>query len=58
MKVQDFAYQVAARTMEVLETTQHYKISDAHRKEVLATILKELDLLIQKASAKTTTDKR
>lgn len=50
MKVQDFAYQVCVRTMELLENVQHYKISEAHRKEVLATILKELDSLIQKSS--------
>lgn len=57
MKVQDFAYQVSARTMELLETTQHYKISEAHRKEVLGTILKEIEVLIQKASAKPKTGK-
>ncbi len=51
MKVQDFAYQVCARTMELLENEQHYKISDAHRKAVAAEILKELDSLIQKSSA-------
>ena len=51
MKVQDFAYQVSARTMDLLEGAQHYKISEAHRKEILAAILKEIDALIQKASA-------
>lgn len=58
MKVQDFAYQVSARTMDLLETSQHYKISDAHRKDVLATILKEIDALIQKASEKPKSNKR
>ncbi|NLN92473.1 MAG: hypothetical protein GX130_04075 [Candidatus Hydrogenedens sp.] len=51
MKVQDFAYQVSLRTMDLLENAQHYKISEAHKKEILATILKELDSLIQKSSA-------
>lgn len=51
MKVQDFAYQVSARTMELLENAQHYKITEIHRKEILATILKEIDQLIQKSSA-------
>ncbi|HNZ49190.1 MAG TPA: hypothetical protein PLY90_12710 [Candidatus Hydrogenedentes bacterium] len=51
MKVQDFAYQVSLRTMELLENAQHYKITEANRKEILATILKELDTLIQKSSA-------
>lgn len=50
MKVQDFAYQVCARTMDLLENAQHYKISDAHKKEVFAAILKEIDQLIQKSS--------
>ena len=39
MKVQDFAYQVSLRTMDLLENAQHYKISEAHKKEILATIL-------------------
>ena len=52
MKVQDFAYQVCMRTMEVLEKAQHYKISEAHRKEVYAAIRKELDDLIQKSMQK------
>lgn len=51
MKVQDFAYQVSVRTMDLLENTQHYKINDNHRKEVLAAVLKEIDQLIQKSSA-------
>lgn len=51
MKVQDFAYQVSVRTMDLLENTQHYRINENHRKEVLAAVLKEIDLLIQKSSA-------
>ncbi|MBW7863850.1 MAG: hypothetical protein GX580_15175 [Candidatus Hydrogenedens sp.] len=50
MKVHDFAWQVCERTMELLEQHQHYKIADAHRKEVHATILKEVDTIIKKAS--------
>ena len=34
MKVQDFAYQVAIRTIELLEETQHYKIPENLRKEI------------------------
>ena len=49
MKVQDFAYQVCKRTMELLETTHHYKISDAHRKEIQSAIHKELNELIEKS---------
>ena len=52
MKVQDFAYQVSLRTMDLLENTQHYKITDSHRKEILTTILKELDQLVHKSKKK------
>lgn len=50
MKVQDFAYQVASRVLVLLEETQHYKIPDTLRKEVLAKIEAELGELIKKAS--------
>ncbi len=50
MKVQDFAYQVALRTMELLEQEQHYKISDAHRKAITQRILQEVDEIIKKSS--------
>jgi hypothetical protein len=50
MKVQDFAYQVAFRTLELLETTQHYKIPDDLRKDVFAKIQQEVDALIKKSS--------
>ena len=49
MKVQDFAYQVTMRTLELLEATQHYKIPEELRKDVLAKIQDELDALIAKS---------
>ena len=49
MKVQDFAYQVSMRTIELLEETQHYKIPDELRKSVLAKIQDELTDLIAKS---------
>jgi len=49
MKVQDFAYQVAARTIELLEKTQHYKIPEELRKQVLAEIQAEIDDMLKKA---------
>ncbi len=49
MKVQDFAYQVSARTIELLEETQHYKIPEELRKTVCEKILTEVDKLIKKA---------
>ncbi len=50
MKVQDFAYQVAMRTIELLEQLQHYKVSPEHRKEVGRIILSEVDAIIKKSS--------
>jgi hypothetical protein len=49
MRVQDFAYQVAARTLTLLEETQHYKIPDDLRKDMLAKIQEELDDLLKKS---------
>ena len=46
MKVQDFAYRVCARTMELLEETQHYKIPEELQKQVAAKIGDELDQLL------------
>lgn len=50
MKVQDFAYQVSMRTIELLEETQHYKIPEELRKQVSAKVLEEVDQLIKKAT--------
>ena len=50
MKVQDFAYQVAIRTIELLEETQHYKIPENLRKEIGQKILNEVDKLLKKWS--------
>lgn len=50
MKVQDFAYQVAMRTIELLEETQHYKIPENLRKEVGQKILGEVDKIIKQTS--------
>jgi len=49
MKVQEFAYQVAVRTLALLEETQHYKIPDQLRKDVTQKILDEVDDLLKKS---------
>ncbi len=49
MKVQEFAYQVAIRTIELLEETQHYRIPEEMRKEIAGKILDEADELIKKS---------
>ena len=51
MKVQDLVYQVAVRTIELLETTQHYKIPEATRKEVVSKVMAEADDIIRKAGS-------
>lgn len=50
MKVQDFAYRVAARVIELLEETQHYRIPEELKKQVLGKIQGELDDLLKKSS--------
>ncbi len=49
MKVEDFAYQVALRTIEILEQEQHYKVSEEHKKTVLKKILTEVPLILKKS---------
>jgi len=49
MKIQDLAYQVAERTLELLEKTQHYKVPEEMRKQICAQILDELDDLIKRS---------
>ena len=47
MKVQDFAYNVAIKTMDLLEREKHYKIPEDVRKSVAAEILADLNNLIK-----------
>jgi len=49
MKVQDLAYHVATRTMDLLEETQHYKIPEELRKQTTSKVLDDLDKLIKKS---------
>lgn len=50
MKVEDFAYRVAVRTIELLEQKQHYKVSDEHRKEILELLRQEVDTILRQSS--------
>ena len=50
MKVQDFAYQVATKTMEILEQEQHYKIPESTRKDVIGKVLANINELLRKSS--------
>ena len=49
MKVNDFAYQVCGRTMELLEETQHYKIPPELQKEVCEKILSEVHDILKRS---------
>tara|TARA_R110001592_G_scaffold54844_4_gene168097 strand:+ start:457 stop:609 length:153 start_codon:yes stop_codon:yes gene_type:complete len=49
MKVHDFAYQVAIRTIQLLEEKQHYKVSEENQKEILALVHEEVDTLLDKS---------
>ena len=50
MKVQDFAYQVSKRTMDLLFELHHYTIPEELQKEVTARIQQEMNDLIKKSS--------
>jgi hypothetical protein len=46
MKLEDFAYSVAERTLKLLENEHHYKVPDHVRKEIHEKIAGEIDGLI------------
>lgn len=50
MKVEDFAYRVSVRTMELLAELHHYKITEDLQKKVTAQIQQEVNTLIRQAS--------
>ncbi|HOE67909.1 MAG TPA: hypothetical protein PLO62_15425 [Candidatus Hydrogenedentes bacterium] len=49
MKVNDFAYQVALRTIELLEHTQHYKVPEDLRKDIAAKVLAEVNEILARS---------
>lgn len=50
MKVEEFAYQVSVRTMELLAELHHYKIPDELHKKVTTQIRQEVNTILRKAS--------
>lgn len=50
MKIEDFAYSVAQRTLDLMEELHHYKISAEHRKEIATKITKEVPGLMKKTT--------
>jgi len=49
MKVEDFAFRVAMRTIDLMEELQHYKVSDETKKEIGSRIGKEVNELLKGA---------
>lgn len=49
MKVQDFAYNVAAKAMDLLEQEQHYKIPEETRKKVLKEVVANVNELAKQS---------
>jgi len=46
MKLEEFAYSVADRTLRLLETEHHYKVPDHVRKEIFERIAREINGLV------------
>lgn len=49
MKVDDFAYQVSVRTMELLHELHHYTITEDLKKQVTTRIQSEINEIIQRS---------
>lgn len=49
MKVEEFAYQVAMRTIALMEELQHYHVSDDARREIGVRIGKEVPALLKQS---------
>ena len=47
MKLENFCYSVAMKTLELLEKQHNYKIPDKVRKEVVEAVLGQMDSLIE-----------
>ena len=48
MKLEDYTYNLVMKTLEILEKTYNYKVSDTVKKEVAETVVSEMDSLITK----------
>jgi hypothetical protein len=47
LKLENFSYNIAIKTLELLEKQHNYKISEIVKKEVAETIIQEIDALIE-----------
>lgn len=50
MKVEDFAYKVVMRTIQLLEDTQHYKIPEETRKSIGEKIIADVGDMLREPS--------
>ena len=47
VKLENFCYSVAMKTLELLEREHHYKIPDKVRKEIADAVIEQMDSLIE-----------
>ena len=47
MKLEDFSYHIVMKTLELLEKQHNYKISDDVKKELVDTVVKQIDSFIE-----------
>lgn len=46
VKLEDYTYNLVMKTLEVLEKTHNYKVSDTVKKEIAEAVVSEMDALI------------
>lgn len=47
MKLDSFSYNIVMKTLELLETQYHYKISDSTKKEIAEVVVSQIDSMIE-----------
>jgi hypothetical protein len=47
VKLDSFSYNIVMKTLELLETQYHYKISDSTKKEIAEVVVSQIDSMIE-----------
>ncbi|RJP69611.1 MAG: hypothetical protein C4532_10725 [Candidatus Abyssobacteria bacterium SURF_17] len=47
VKLENFSYSIAMKTLELLEKQYHYKISDSVKREIAEAVVQQLDSFIE-----------
>ena len=47
MKLENFSYNIVMKTLELLESQHHYKITETVKKEIAEAIIEQIDSLIE-----------